>query len=1116
MKKTQQGSTKIPVQGKSPSSSKLPFEKSKSDLAATAVFKKPDKPPMSKNYLSKSHDNLAFTLRRRANTAPKPRPQSTLGIPKPEDYSKRFYMNKDTNKSPAPTTRIQKSRPTSGSTTSLRKAVSTQSIERTGLSTPTKNMEAKNGGLMKKSSSIQNIDKTPVVIKRAASSQTLSKERMGRNNRVSAPANVLAYNAELLANFEKEKRILESRISELIQITETRKAEIEKYKIETRRLKEKLPSQEVKEELDLLRNENRLLKDRLQELGISVEQITDTEKLSMLKKSHHVQKHLTVGSTPATSATNRTESSSAGHEEGPAGSSASEDKPQLGNSAVCCTGSIDNIAGSCAGESDTGLSVGELSCVTPDHGSCFSIAENANWETKSNKSSDVLSELSVACLQDRILQMEESHYSTNEELQATLQEFGDMQEAVNELSMENERLADEKAVLLESLCTQTEKLENCRIQIEHLKALLLTDIDNGDRSEREVQLVSLLKGAQEEREEMMLKQTELINSFHAVEGENREMEDIIKALRDKIHISEDKIESLQADKQEIEKQVLEQKERIENDQLEINRLKALVEHEKAKLVDLESSRNVEDKSELETLLQKLRQEKDKAETELAEVQDTLAHSQCEVSKLKETLTTLEEEYKVVKANQTKRVDELETQIQKVTTEKMELRQEADTLRDHIDQLSQDCDRYLESKKSYNATLSDLQQDLRESRLRCVELQKEIEEMQHQHEQEIEDWKQFQQDLQTAVVIANDIKTEAQEDGEKMRTENDVLRDQIKKLQNDFERYREEADRLKTQRTIENRSPGVISSNELKTRILSSADRELILLRQGRKPSDARGGNQSQSVKNLIRSIEDQVKTSSKSSSQNSSRRGSMDSLGPCSPANMGATSPKSETIKSPTGDLRRASVAVDTPFSHKTVFKKTPDSAKDVRLQRHSVTSLIYESSQQQTDDAKSSPSLAAPTARSEGETPKRSPAITSILTTTPRKNSIAGSPEVRDPLAALAKQMGGSKRNALLKWCQQKTLAHRGIDITNFSSSWNDGLAFCALLHSYMPDKIPYNELNSHDKRRNFTLAFKAAEKVGIPSTLSISEMAATERPDWMQVMAYVASIYKHFEFHG
>ncbi|XP_026305174.2 EH domain-binding protein 1-like protein 1 [Piliocolobus tephrosceles] len=39
-------------------------------------------------------------------------------------------------------------------------------------------------------------------------------------------------------------------------------------------------------------------------------------------------------------------------------------------------------------------------------------------------------------------------------------------------------------------------------------------------------------------------------------------------------------------------------------------------------------------------------------------------------------------------------------------------------------------------------------------------------------------------------------------------------------------------------------------------------------------------------------------------------------------------------------------------------------------------------------------------------------------------------------------------------------------IDITNFSSSWSDGLAFCALLHTYLPAHIPYQELNSQEKR--------------------------------------------------
>ena len=63
----------------------------------------------------------------------------------------------------------------------------------------------------------------------------------------------------------------------------------------------------------------------------------------------------------------------------------------------------------------TGLSVADIDIVSGE-----------NWDRQS-KSSDAMSEISVACLQDRIYQMEESHYSTNEELQATHQELMDLQ-----------------------------------------------------------------------------------------------------------------------------------------------------------------------------------------------------------------------------------------------------------------------------------------------------------------------------------------------------------------------------------------------------------------------------------------------------------------------------------------------------------------------------------------------------------------------------------------------------------------------------------------------------------------------------------------------------------------
>lgn len=120
-----------------------------------------------------------------------------------------------------------------------------------------------------------------------------------------------------------------------------------------------------------------------------------------------------------------------------------------------------------------------------------------------------------------------------------------------------------------------------------------------------------------------------------------------------------------------------------------------------------------------------------------------------------------------------------------------------------------------------------------------------------------------------------------------------------------------------------------------------------------------------------------------------------------------------------------------------------------------------------------------------------------------------------------------------------------QNIDITNFSSSWNDGLAFCAVLHTYLPAHIPYQELTSQEKasraprkaaifkpsllyhyccwsvpmcvtltvffpqRRNFTLAFQAAESVGIKCTLVsflpiLNDFSPLSEPNFADTIRY------------
>lgn len=118
-----------------------------------------------------------------------------------------------------------------------------------------------------------------------------------------------------------------------------------------------------------------------------------------------------------------------------------------------------------------------------------------------------------------------------------------------------------------------------------------------------------------------------------------------------------------------------------------------------------------------------------------------------------------------------------------------------------------------------------------------------------------------------------------------------------------------------------------------------------------------------------------------------------------------------------------------------------------------------------------------------------------------------------QDGFNMLLRRHGGSKRNSLLRWCQNRTQGYKNIDITNFSSSWADGLAFCAIYHTYLPSHIPYNSLSPENKKENLSLAFKTGESVGIEQTLTLEEMLRVGGPDWQRVLSYVESMYRHFE---
>ncbi|XP_044048504.1 protein-methionine sulfoxide oxidase mical2b isoform X6 [Siniperca chuatsi] len=100
-----------------------------------------------------------------------------------------------------------------------------------------------------------------------------------------------------------------------------------------------------------------------------------------------------------------------------------------------------------------------------------------------------------------------------------------------------------------------------------------------------------------------------------------------------------------------------------------------------------------------------------------------------------------------------------------------------------------------------------------------------------------------------------------------------------------------------------------------------------------------------------------------------------------------------------------------------------------------------------------------------------------------------------------------------LLTWCQKQTQGYRGVDITNLTSSWRNGLALCALIHRQRPELIDYDSLNEEDVAGNNQLAFDLAEReFGIQPVTRGKEMAAEAEPDKLLMVLYLSKFYEAF----
>uniref|UniRef100_A0A8C1ADU7 Calponin-homology (CH) domain-containing protein n=1 Tax=Cyprinus carpio carpio TaxID=630221 RepID=A0A8C1ADU7_CYPCA len=97
------------------------------------------------------------------------------------------------------------------------------------------------------------------------------------------------------------------------------------------------------------------------------------------------------------------------------------------------------------------------------------------------------------------------------------------------------------------------------------------------------------------------------------------------------------------------------------------------------------------------------------------------------------------------------------------------------------------------------------------------------------------------------------------------------------------------------------------------------------------------------------------------------------------------------------------------------------------------------------------------------------------------------------------------TSKHKIIQWCRNKTQKY---EVKNFSSSWSDGLAFCALVHHFFPSAFDFFSLKASEREKNFTLAFSTAEY----STVNIKQINYLSISDLLLTILCVFT-YVHME---
>uniref|UniRef100_A0A8B9C6C3 Molecule interacting with CasL protein 1 n=1 Tax=Anser brachyrhynchus TaxID=132585 RepID=A0A8B9C6C3_9AVES len=113
-----------------------------------------------------------------------------------------------------------------------------------------------------------------------------------------------------------------------------------------------------------------------------------------------------------------------------------------------------------------------------------------------------------------------------------------------------------------------------------------------------------------------------------------------------------------------------------------------------------------------------------------------------------------------------------------------------------------------------------------------------------------------------------------------------------------------------------------------------------------------------------------------------------------------------------------------------------------------------------------------------------------------------------------LSTAVSGDAYEELLRWCQASTAGYRGVEVTDFTTSWTSGLALCALVHRFRPDLVDFHTVDPQDPVGLHQMMLDTAEQeLGIQPVLSSTEMASMAEPDRLGLITYLSQFYEAFK---